>query len=213
MVNCWIVRADDDIRDIVESDEFIGIGYGGTDLGNLSNLLPDQNRSRIKEVHPDKSNQQIGSDLGNIRRFIYNIKLGDIVFTPVQGHNVLIGQVTGEYTFVPAHANKPHRRQILWCDKRSQDEVSLPWSAWQTVLNVNKHESKIAHILSKCVSASEPSGSKIEPSFASIQALAADLLLPASFVEEITTLLEEKKQVIFHGPPGYGQDVRGARAG
>ena len=38
-----------------------------------------------------------------------------------------------------------------------------------------------------------------------IRPLAADLLLPASFLEEIATLFEEKKQVIFQGPPGTGK--------
>ena len=38
-----------------------------------------------------------------------------------------------------------------------------------------------------------------------LQTLAADLLLPASFLEGIVTLLDEKKQVIFQGPPGTGK--------
>ena len=38
-----------------------------------------------------------------------------------------------------------------------------------------------------------------------LQALANDLLLPASFLEEVATLLDEKKQVIFQGPPGTGK--------
>ena len=39
----------------------------------------------------------------------------------------------------------------------------------------------------------------------SLQALADDLLLPAKFLENIDTLLKEKKQVIFQGPPGTGK--------
>ncbi len=36
-------------------------------------------------------------------------------------------------------------------------------------------------------------------------AVADDLYLPSGFLEEIHTLLEEKKQVIFQGPPGTGK--------
>lgn len=36
-------------------------------------------------------------------------------------------------------------------------------------------------------------------------ALADELYLPVSFLEEINTLLEDKKQVIFQGPPGTGK--------
>ena len=43
------------------------------------------------------------------------------------------------------------------------------------------------------------------PELPDLQSLATDLLLPASFLEDITTLLDEKKQVIFQGPPGTGK--------
>ncbi len=39
----------------------------------------------------------------------------------------------------------------------------------------------------------------------STQALADDLTLPPKFLQEIETLLEDKKQVIFQGPPGTGK--------
>ncbi len=38
-----------------------------------------------------------------------------------------------------------------------------------------------------------------------LKQLAAELYLPAEFLEEINNLLEEKKQVIFQGPPGTGK--------
>ena len=38
-----------------------------------------------------------------------------------------------------------------------------------------------------------------------LQTLAADVYLPVGFLEEIKTLLYEKKQVIFQGPPGTGK--------
>ena len=39
----------------------------------------------------------------------------------------------------------------------------------------------------------------------SLRALADELLLPPNFLEEICTLLEDKRQVIFQGPPGTGK--------
>jgi hypothetical protein len=38
-----------------------------------------------------------------------------------------------------------------------------------------------------------------------LQAAADELLLPLSFLEEVRTLLEEKRQLIFYGPPGTGK--------
>ena len=43
---------------------------------------------------------------------------------------------------------------------------------------------------------------KVEPD---LQSLAADLTLPVEFLEEIDTLLKDKKQVVFQGPPGTGK--------
>ena len=43
-----------------------------------------------------------------------------------------------------------------------------------------------------------------EPVF-DLAALAAELYLPADFLDEISTLLEENRQVIFQGPPGTGK--------
>lgn len=39
----------------------------------------------------------------------------------------------------------------------------------------------------------------------SLRALADELLLPLNFLEEVCTLLEDKRQVIFQGPPGTGK--------
>ena len=47
-----------------------------------------------------------------------------------------------------------------------------------------------------------PNGNKVKPSF---ESLATRLHLPATFLEEIKTLLKEKRQVVFQGPPGTGK--------
>ena len=43
------------------------------------------------------------------------------------------------------------------------------------------------------------------PESTNLEALADEVLLPIEFLEEIVTLLKEKKQVIFQGPPGTGK--------
>ena len=45
-------------------------------------------------------------------------------------------------------------------------------------------------------------GSQTEPD---LEALAGELYLPVEFLQEIETLLDDKKQVIFQGPPGTGK--------
>ena len=52
------------------------------------------------------------------------------------------------------------------------------------------------------------------PNGSDLNTLAGELFLtePADFLHEIETLLVEKKQVIFQGPPGNGEDFRRAEA-
>ncbi len=47
-----------------------------------------------------------------------------------------------------------------------------------------------------------PNGKKDKPSF---ETLATKLHLPVAFLEEIETLLKEKRQIVFQGPPGTGK--------
>ena len=52
----------------------------------------------------------------------------------------------------------------------------------------------------------EPEEEKdIEPELPPLEKLAEELLLPVEFLEEIETLLNDKRQVIFQGPPGTGK--------
>ena len=48
-------------------------------------------------------------------------------------------------------------------------------------------------------------GDPPDPEPASLEQLAEELSLPVAFLEEITTLLDDKRQVIFQGPPGTGK--------
>ena len=48
-------------------------------------------------------------------------------------------------------------------------------------------------------------GDPPDPEPVSLEQLAEELSLPVSFLEEITTLLDDKRQVIFQGPPGTGK--------
>ncbi len=50
-----------------------------------------------------------------------------------------------------------------------------------------------------------PEPGEEKPSATDLAQLAEELLVPPSFLEEIETLLEEKRQVIFQGPPGTGK--------
>ena len=71
------------------------------------------------------------------------------------------------------------------------DAQSLAWA-----LNQNRDSSSVADSLpDQYIPKTEPD----------LHSLADELTLPVEFLEEINTLLEDKRQVIFQGPPGTGK--------
>ena len=114
MANYWMVRSDESIRELVEKEGFIAIGFGGAKLGNLAGLNRDEIQERVKPVNPEGSPNQIGSHTGNLSRFVNDIKIGDWVVTDVGDRQCLIGKVTSDYQYVPSDPRHPHRRPVEW---------------------------------------------------------------------------------------------------
>ncbi|MDE2687467.1 MAG: AAA family ATPase [Chloroflexota bacterium] len=62
------------------------------------------------------------------------------------------------------------------------------------------------NLISTPVPPCKPDGGEIStPTEPDLKSLAEDLTLPVEFLEEIQTLLDDKKQAIFQGPPGTGK--------
>lgn len=150
MANYWVVRADVDIRDSVEAGGFIGIGFGGSQLGNLSGLSREQIRERVVSVNPNSSPNQIGSDVGQLDLFVNAIKDHDRVFTPIQDRKILIGEIAENYVFLVSEP-QPHRRKVNWRATVSRDDFSDPLKGStgsnKTVFSITKHANEIEQML------------------------------------------------------------------
>ena len=77
---------------------------------NLSNI---KNKEELKEVYikayPDENNNQISNQVGQIWKFLNEMKKGDIVLSPLKNKKILIAKIVGEYTFnneIPRHRRK-----------------------------------------------------------------------------------------------------------
>ena len=77
---------------------------------------------------------------------------------------------------------------LAWCVTHSE-----PLEHWPQEVQ----EAFVAYKQGKLVAPPQP--------HCDLRALAEDVYLPVEFLEEIVTLLEDKKQVIFQGPPGTGK--------
>ena len=162
MVNYWVVRAGDAIKDLVEAGSFIGIDFGGEELGNLAGVSLEEVRQKVRERRPDASAHQIGSVAGQLYRFSNVMKEGDRVLTPLKpSRMVLVGEVAGSYEFASREPN-PHRRKVDWLTKFSRDDVSVPLKrslgGERTVYRIDGHTDEIARLAEGVSSSSAPTG-------------------------------------------------------
>lgn len=152
MVNYWVVRADDDIRDSVEADGYIGIGFGGVQIGDITGLSFNDIRTRVANNNVGSSPNKIGAATGQLYSFLDKIQQHDWVLTPVPDRQILIGEVASNYTYYPAHDSKPHRRSVKWYKKVSRDAFTLPLrnslGGLMTVFRVTSHAEEISQLVS-----------------------------------------------------------------
>ena len=190
--NYWVVQAPNNIRDNVEHDRFIGIGFVDTALGDLSHFSKEELRSHVESLHRISN---VTHATNQLWRFINEIKQGDYVLVPLIGRGRFhVGQVTGVYTFDPSHP-MPHRRSVKWFQTNVSKDVLNYGLGRATVHKADRHREIIDRLVRE--------GSSGPP--CDLNDLAAELWLDLDFLENIQTLLEDKLQVIFQGPPGTGK--------
>ena len=196
----WIVRAPEDIRDIVERDRFIGIGFVNAELGDLSNFSKEELHSRVSASGRYSSTPQSAANAaGQLWRFINEIKQGDYVLVPLLQQGLFhVGRVTGAYTYNPS-VPKPHRRSVRWFRTNVPTKVLKSNLGQMTVQRADRHRETIDRLVTE----GDVDG-YIAPS-SHLNELADELHIPVFFLEEIEALLDDKKQVIFQGPPGTGK--------
>ncbi|WP_420453171.1 restriction endonuclease [Ilumatobacter sp.] len=109
----WGIHNDRPNLDLVENG-FVGIGWPG--IGDISALGDDRDsiKARVAEVFPDAKPGAIPVWAGVLRRFAYEMEIGDLVVYPHKPDSTVnIGRVAGPYSFVAGEAH-PHRRDVEW---------------------------------------------------------------------------------------------------
>ena len=120
MTRYWVVMSgdrDDNIWDIVEEYALVGIGW--TEVGDLSGLDRDEIEERCRNIYPG---QNAGRTASMLYRFAHEIEIGDVVITTIPpAAVVLIGRVTGDYTYTAPVDTEPqetrkltHTRTVEW---------------------------------------------------------------------------------------------------
>jgi predicted Mrr-cat superfamily restriction endonuclease len=134
LTNIWCIRAEFGTN----TDRFVAGGYVAIDykIGcDLSHVLTREELShRYRAAHPDEhSNIVIGQQVGQLARFLLEMKAGDFVITPAANTELLCyGRLTAEpsYSFVEAPTDGcpyRHRRRAEWSKKHlKRADLSVP---------------------------------------------------------------------------------------
>lgn len=145
----------------VHAAECLSGGFIGADFDidqDLTNHLPDEwrlfNSKFIPvylEVHPEKTKIGAGLACGALWSVSKGIQVGDIVLSPDGLGRYLVGEVSGNYQYVPNQV-LPHRRSVRWLKvtiDRSVMSDALRGSTGSigTVSNITHHRSEIDQLI------------------------------------------------------------------
>lgn len=138
-----------------------GSGFIGADFGiaqDLSRSLPDDWRDFNREfipvyqrTFPDKTKIGAGLACGALWTVAKGIAVGDVVLCPEGTGKYRVGEVGGEYRYLPGNV-LPHRRPVTWLPvtiDRSDLSDALRHSAGSigTVSNVSRHRDEIERLI------------------------------------------------------------------
>ncbi len=151
MTNVWCVRAEFGkyAQQFVDGG-YVSIGWiNNADLGKVN--AREQLYPMYKKAHPnDTSNVVIGQQVGQIARFLLEIKPGDYVLTPAADTETLhYGEVEADPSYVYAAGDDGcpyrHRRRVKWSKSRLQrGSFSVPFQntirSSLTVFSVSQRE-------------------------------------------------------------------------
>ncbi len=94
------------------------IAIGWHDLGNLSAIgsSRDAFKAKVLATYPDVKPGAVPQKAGQPFRFVYEMKVGDLVVYPAkQSRQVHIGRVDGEYEYdTSGPEGYPNRRRVTW---------------------------------------------------------------------------------------------------
>ncbi len=215
MAGIYCVRADGGkYADVFRHGEYVAYAWErNTDLSGCATR--EQIQARYVELHPHQANPYVaGQHVGNMVRFLLEMKPGDYVLTPTQNsdrlHYGLLQDAPYQYVEGDKSCPLQHRRVVSWMPlflERSKLSIPLQYAlrAWQTVFAITSFDQQQSFFESIGVETDvPPPENSVEPHHVAIlrRVLALDAL---DFELLITSLLSAVGFEAEHmGRPGDG---------
>lgn len=137
--------------DLFTEQGVVAIGFAAPDLS----AVPDDAasfRAIVEALFPDRSPNSIAVTAGQLRRFRYEVAIGDIVVYPAkQDRTYRIGRVEGDYQYAGEVASYPHRRSVTWLATADRDAFSqsarYELGSAMTLFRVKSHPGEFLAVL------------------------------------------------------------------
>jgi restriction system protein len=129
MIGVFVLRADfGRFTDTFEKQGYVGIGwFTENPLGwELSNK--DYLKEKYRSKYPKDPNMRVNQNVGQINRFVNEMKIGDLVISPYMDNRLLIGKIEGElYYQEDSTSPYPWRKKVKWFDEKiDRHTLSVP---------------------------------------------------------------------------------------
>jgi len=128
----FVLRADyGRYTDVFRNNNYIGIGWFD-EINPIQEKwdLTDKDflKEKYREKYKEDANMRVNQNVGQIYRFINDLKIGDIVISPYNTNELLIGKITGDLYFENDNSSPyPWRKKMEWIkDKVNRHSFSQP---------------------------------------------------------------------------------------
>lgn len=147
-MSLWLVRAGGhgEQEQVAIEENVITIGWN--EFSDFSNLKRKEDLTEIyRKEYPGASKNKAGNEIGQIWRFIHDIKKGDLVALPLKTESsIALGEVVGDYEYKELFNNVKHIRRVKWLKTlpRSAFDQDLLYSfgAFMTVCKIQRNGAK-----------------------------------------------------------------------
>jgi len=197
----------------------ISIGWDtGADLSSFSNI--EDLKDRLREI-PGFDND-VGYSVRQCWMLSHEVAVGDIIFGYGRGNILLVGEVSGPYEYfedasiwsqlsaIKSTISDQHTVPVKWRESQLVDAKTLPEELYRQLTRVQtiiELDEKSAQVILERAFLDEDGSKEGKGAFPGIdiRELCQKTGLEAEFFVRIKRRLNEKKQIIFSGPPGTGK--------
>lgn len=127
--NVFVLRADfGRYTDIFKKGEYIGIGWFQDEPIAIDLKDKDSLKGAYKALNPDHPSMRMNQNVGQVFRFVNEIKVGDIIISPYNDNQLLVGTIESDVYFKKDDSSPyPWRKKVKWFKETiNRHNLSVP---------------------------------------------------------------------------------------